>query len=121
SAPSTDFLVRLLDVYPNGAAYNVFQIYVTAPYRTHWSKEVEEGPEGLRIIRAAIGLPPTSIAFRAGHRIRVEISSAYAPAFRGLNVEAGTELTATKWNVAKQTIYHDKTHPSHILLPVIPR
>lgn len=120
SAPSTDILVRLIDVHPNGSAYNVYQIYVTAPYRTHWAKEVEEGPGGSRIIKAEIGLPPTSISFQPGHRVRVEVSSAFAPVFRGLNVEPGTELNAAKWNVANQTIYHDQAHPSHILLPVIP-
>jgi hypothetical protein len=121
SAPSTDFFVRILDVYPNGAAYPLHQIYVTGPYRTHWAKDVESGPEGLRIVKAEIGLPPTSVSFQPGHRIRVEISSAYAPVFRGLNVEPGSELTATKWNVAKQTIYHDQAHPSHVLLPIVPQ
>ena len=91
------------------------------PYRTHWAKEVEEGPEGTRIIKAEMALPPTGVLFQPRHRIRVEISSAAAPRVRGLNVEPGTEPYATKWNVAKQTIYHDQAHPSHIVLPVIPR
>jgi len=120
SAPSTDFLVRLLDVHPDGTAYNMFLTYAN-PYRTHWAKEVEEGPEGTRIIKAEMALPPTGVLFQPRHRIRVEISSAAAPRVRGLNVEPGTEPYATKWNVAKQTIYHDQAHPSHIVLPVIPR
>jgi putative CocE/NonD family hydrolase len=120
SAPSTDFFVRLIDVHPDGRAYNVFQIYATAPFRSHWAKEVTTGPGGERVRKAEIWLPPTSVRFGAGHRIRVEISSAYAPPFRGLNVEPGTELTATRWNVARQTIYHDRERPSHVILPVIP-
>jgi hypothetical protein len=120
SAPSTDLLVRLIDVYPDGRAYNMFVTYANQ-YRTHWAKDVEKAPDGTRIIKADIWLPPTSVAFRRGHRIRVEISSASAPTAMGFNVEPGTEATATRWNVAKQTIYHDKAHPSHIVLPVIPR
>ena len=120
SAPSTDFLVRLLDVHPDGKAYNTFGSFLNA-YRTHWAKEVEEGPEGVRIFKAEIALPPTSILFQKGHQIRVEVASAAAPTVRGLNVEPGTEPTASKGNVAEQTILHDKAHPSHILLPVIPR
>lgn len=121
SAPSTDFLVRLIDVHANGAAYPVHQLYVTTPFRTHWSKDVETRLDGTRVIKAAITLPPTGLRFLVGHRIRVEVSSAYAPLFRALNVEPGSEYTATKWNVARQTIYHDSAHPSHILLPIVPR
>jgi putative CocE/NonD family hydrolase len=120
SAPSTDLIVRLIDVYPDGRPYNIFLTYANQ-YRTHWAKEVEKAPDGTRIIKADIWLPPTSVAFRVGHRIRVEVCSASAPRARGLNVEPGTEVNATRWNVAKQTIYHDKAHPSHIVLPVIPR
>jgi putative CocE/NonD family hydrolase len=120
SAPSTDLIVRLLDVGPDGKAYNTFLTY-SGPFRTHWAKDVETGPDGKRIIKAEIQLPPTSVVFRPGHRIRVEISSAAAPRIRGLNVEPGAEATATKWNVAEQAIYHDATHASHIVLPVVPR
>ena len=120
SAPSSDFLVRLLDVHPDGKAYNVFGSFLN-PYRTHWAKAVEAGPDGARIVKAEIVLPPTSVEFQQGHRIRVEIASSAAPTVRGLNVEPSAEATATKWNVAQQTIFHDRAHPSHILLPVIPR
>ena len=130
SAPTTDFLVRLLDVHPDGKAYALSNAG-TPPYRTYWSKNVHTTSDGRRIIKANILLYPTSILFAAGHRIRVEISSSFVVdgaslglakyGSRGLNVEAGTEPYATQWNVAKQTIYHDKTHPSHIVLPVIPR
>ncbi len=121
SAPSTDVLVRLINVHPDGTPYNMFSTYAGIPYRTHWSKEVEKASDGTSIIKASIVLPPTSVLFKAGHRIRVEISSAFAPLYRGLNVEPGTESAATHWNVARQTVYHDRAHPSHILLPVIPR
>jgi putative CocE/NonD family hydrolase len=130
SAPSTDFLVRLIDVYPDGKAYNLSNGGVP-PYRTYWSKNVETTADGTRIVKANIILYPTGDLFAVGHRIRVEISSSWMsdgskfglPKFgaRGLNVEPGTEPYATKWNVAHQTIYHDSAHPSHIVLPVTPR
>ncbi len=131
SAPSTDLLVRLFDVHPNGAAFPMFYTYAD-PWRTHWSKDVETAADGTRIIKAEIALPPTSVLFQTGHRIRVEITSSNqidggnigaAKRFgaHGLNVEPGTEATATQWNVAHQTVYHDQAHPSHMVLPVIPR
>ncbi len=120
SAPSTDLIVRLIDVHPNGTPYNVFLTYANA-YRTHWAREVKQGRDGVRIIKADIALPPTSVLFQKGHRIRVEVGSSDAPVSRGLNVEPGTEPYAKTWNVARQTIYHDKARPSHIVLPVIPR
>ena len=130
SAPSTDLIVRLLDVLPDGTAHSVFGTS-TPPYRTHWAKDVRTAADGTRIVKADMSLYPTSIVFAAGHRIRVEISSSFVvdaknfglPKYgsRGLNVEPGTELTAARWNVAKQTIYHDRAHPSHIVLPVVPK
>ena len=120
SAPSTDLLARVVDVHPNGAAYPVFATYAATPYRTHWSRQVEVR-DGRRIIRAEITLPPTSIVFGRGHRIRLEISSAAAPTFLGLNVDPATELSALKGNVAENTIWHDESRPSHLILPVIPR
>jgi len=131
SAPSMDIMVRLFDVHPNGTAYSMYYVYAD-PFRTPWSKSVETAADGTRITKAEIALPPTSVLFQKGHRIRVEISSAYfvdggniglAKRFgaHGLNVEPGTEATATKWNIAQQAVYHDKARASHIVLPVIPR
>lgn len=130
SAPSTDILVRLLDVHPDGKAYAVSNAGVP-PYRTYWSKHVEVASDGARVIKADIILYPTSIVFAVGHRIRVEISSSFMVdgagigltryGSRGLNVAQGAEPYATTWNVAMQTIYHDETRPSHLILPVIAR
>ncbi len=120
SAPSTDLFVRLIDVQPNGKAYPTFVPWVD-PYQTHWSKEVETAADGTRIVKAEVTLPATSVLFQSGHRIRVEISSAAAPTFRGLNEAPEKEGTGTTGTAAHQKIYHDAARPSHILLPVIPR
>jgi uncharacterized protein len=127
SAPSTDFIVRLVDVHPDGRAFSLTGAHPA--FRTHWSKHVEQLADGSRVVKCEIQLYPTANLFKAGHRIRVEISSSFVidgsafgqPKYgvRGLNVEPGSELTATRWNVAQQTVYHDKAHPSHIVLPLI--
>ena len=59
-------------------------------------------------------------AFLPGHQIRLEISSSAYPFFAP-NPNTGTPIaTDTTWRVAKQTVYHDKKHPSHLVLPIMP-
>jgi len=117
SAPATDFFVRLMDVHPDGKSYPVFYTYAN-PYSTRGLKAVGGGVDNSKILKCEIELPPTSNLFFKGHRIRVEISSSAYPLFRNLNIE-GDVANATEYNVATQTIYHDKIHPSHIILPII--
>ena len=59
-------------------------------------------------------------AFLPGHQIRLEISSSAYPFFAP-NPNTGNPIaTDTTWRVAKQTVYHDKKHPSHLVLPIMP-
>ena len=68
-----------------------------------------------------IDLWATSHVFLPGHRIRVEISSSNFPRFdRNLNT-GEDQATGTRWQAARQTVFHDARYPSHIMLPVIPR
>ena len=119
SAPATDFFVRLLDVHPNGSSYPLFYGYAN-PYSTRGLQPVDKSPDGKDILKCEIELPPTSNLFVKGHRIRVEVCSSAFPLFRNLNI-GGDIAYATEFNIAKQTIYHDKEHPSHIVLPIIPQ
>jgi hypothetical protein len=74
-----------------------------------------------RIYRYEIDLWVTSNLFPAGHRPRVEISSSNFPRF-DRNPNSGLPFgTDTELRTATQTIYHDAEHPSHIVLPIIPR
>ncbi|SRR5712692_8545298 len=67
-----------------------------------------------------IEMYPTSLVFKKGHRIRVDISSSNFPRF-DVNPNTGEPLNDNRrWAVAVNTIYHDAQHPSQILLPVIP-
>ncbi|NOX56651.1 MAG: CocE/NonD family hydrolase, partial [Planctomycetes bacterium] len=67
-----------------------------------------------------IDLWETSMVFKKGHRIRLEISSSNFPRY-ARNLNTGKPLgTSAEMKVAHQTIFHDPEHPSHLILPVIP-
>ena len=64
----------------------------------------------------------TANVFAKGHRIRIEISSSWFPYYlRNLNTGADNIGLETTSVIAKQTIYHDAKHPSHVVLPIIPK
>lgn len=113
-APSTDFTVKLVDVHPDGVAYNVSDGIL----RREYPRAVDSGREPIEI---KVELGPTSHVFLAGHRLRVEVSSSNFPRFdRNLNTGEDPSL-AIKAQVAHQVFFHQATFPSHILLPIIPR
>lgn len=118
SAADTDFTAMLVDVDESGFARYLADGIVRARYResTANAAPIEPG----RIYKYAIDLWATSNVFKAGHRVRVYVSSSNFPRFsRNLNTGERT-FGATKMLAAKQTIYHDAAHPSAIVLPVIP-
>lgn len=119
SAPQTEFLVRLVDVHPDGAAYPVWYTYANA-FGTRGIEPLgRTEAAGHRVWRLAFDLPPTSQAFLPGHRIRVQITSAAFPLFRHLNSD-GDPAWETEWQAAEQTVFHDQERPSHVVLPVWP-
>jgi putative CocE/NonD family hydrolase len=120
SANDTDFVAKLVDVWPDGRAMVVVDGIIRARYRTgqHSASIVEPG----EVYELTIDLFGTSQVFRAGHRLRVEISSSNYPCF---DRNAGTgwlagEAIAEDFVVAHQRVFHDKARPSHIRLPIIP-
>jgi hypothetical protein len=63
---------------------------------------------------------PTSVVFKRGHRIRLDISSSNFPRF-DVNPNTGEPLNANRrWRIAENTVYQDAQHPSYIVLPMIP-
>ena len=118
SAVDTDFTAALVDVHPDGKAIIVCEGITRACFReslTHPSPIRPRDVYGYRI-----HLWETSNVFRAGHRIRVEISSSNFPRFdRNLNTGALVGGGET-WDVAVQTVFHDAHRLSRIILPVIP-
>jgi uncharacterized protein len=118
SAPDTDFTVKLVDVFPDGTAINLNNGILDTRFRESLSSPSLIHPG--EVYRYTIHVWPISNLFFTGHRIRVEISSSDFPQF-ALNPNTGEPFgTSTKWQKARQTILHDREHPSFITLPVIP-
>lgn len=118
SAVDTDFVARLVDVYPDGRAYNLTDGIIRARYRNGPQERLLEPG---RAERFSIDLWATSIVFRAGHRIRLQITSSNFPRWdRNPNTghPFGTDAEADL-RVAEQTILHDADHASHVLLPLV--
>ena len=119
SAPDTDFTAKLVDVRPDGYAQNLLDGIIRARYRDSASEPTPVTPG--EAYRYTIDLWATSNLFLPGHRLRLEISSSNFPRFdRNLNTGAAFG-EGTAMQIAQQTVYHDETRPSFVLLPVIPR
>ncbi len=116
-APDTDFVAKLVDVFPDGRAINVAEGILRARYRDSLSepKPLEPG----KVYELKIDLVGTSNVFLKGHRIRVDVTSSHFPQFdRNPNTGEAFGLSANR-RVAKQTIYHAGAQASHIVLPVV--
>lgn len=120
--PDTDLAVTVTDVWPDGTSYNLTgpeSGYLRLRYREGYDRQVLLQPG--EITRVRVGNMLTSNLFRAGHRIRVQITSSRAPHFDP-NPNTGEEIaTATRLVPATVTVHHDPEHPSRVLLPVIRR
>ncbi len=120
SGPDTDFVARLTDVYPDGRSMNITEGVIRGRFQERiWDKPRLLEPEKVYLFE--IQLQPTSNVFKKGHAIRLDITSSNFPLWdRNLNtgepVGAGTRIA-----VARQRVLHDAAHPSHVVLPVIPR
>jgi uncharacterized protein len=118
TARDTDFTAKLVDVYPDGTAYNIQESILRARYRDGFARAVWIEPAG--VYRLRIDLKATSNYFGAGHRIRLEISSSSFPRYdRNLNT-GGKNYDEIRFLVARNSIHHSRAHPSHLLLPIIP-
>lgn len=119
SAADTDFTAMLVDVDERGYARYLGDGIIRARFRNGTAKA--EPIEPGKVYKYTLDLWATSNVFKAGHRIRVYISSSNFPRFnRNLNTGEKT-FGGTRLVKARQTIYHDAAHPSSIVLPVIPR
>ena len=124
SAPDTDFTSKLLDVYPESSdrpeGYHLALVdsIVRARYRNGPEREELMTPGALYRVR--IDLPPTSNLFRAGHRIRLDVSSSNFPRF-DVNPNTGEPVGRhTRLVAATNTVYRDRDRPSRVVLPIIP-
>ncbi len=118
SAKDTDFTAKLVDVNPDGAAYNVQEGILRARYREGFARKV--WMKSGEVYEVPVDLEATSNYFGAGHRIRVEVSSSNFPRFdRNLNT-GGNNYDETNWVKAENAIHHAGQYASYVLLPVIP-
>lgn len=115
-AKDTDFTIKIIDVYPDGRAYNLDETIQRARYREGYDKEVfmEEG----EVYELKLTPMATSNLFKKGHRIRIEVSSSNFPRFaRNLNT-GGNNYDESEGVVATNSIHHSSKYPSHIKLPI---
>jgi putative CocE/NonD family hydrolase len=117
SQPDTDFTAKLVDVYPNGVAQILTDGILRMRYRNSLEQPVLMRPG--EVYQVSIDAGVTSNVFRAGHKIRIEISSSNFPRF-DRNPNTGRPIAdETELRVANQRVYHGKQYPSYVLLPVI--
>jgi len=118
SAPDTDFTAKLVDVFPDGYAMNLCDGIIRGRYRECFKEAKLMKPGG--VYEFTIDCWVTGNVFKAGHRIRVDISSSNFPRF-DRNPNTGHEFGMdSELSIAEQTVYHNRNYPSHIILPVIP-
>jgi len=114
SAPNTDFYAKLVDVHADGVAYNVSDGILRQDYPS--SSSHLQSPRQI-----TIRLWPTSMVFKKGHHIRLEITSSNYPRYdRNPNTSRNIAVE-TSTNVAIQSVYHGSTTPSRLILPIVPR
>jgi uncharacterized protein len=114
----TDITVKIIDVYPDGRAYNLDETIQRLRYRNGYDKPVEWMQPG-KVYKVALQPMTTSNYFEAGHRIRIEVSSSNFPRFdRNLNT-GGDNYSETQSLVAHNSVHHSKQYPSSLTITVV--
>jgi putative CocE/NonD family hydrolase len=110
-APSGDVVVQLADVAPNGMAVNVADGVVRL-HRTH----ADEAPQAIRV-----SLSPTANRFAAGHVIRLDIAGSSFPVYNR-NPQShvpASQATLGDLRAGTHLLFHDRQHPSRLVLPQV--
>jgi hypothetical protein len=117
TAADTDFTAKLVDVYPDGRAFNVQEGALRMRYRAGFDRNLRMAPGEIYPVR--LDLHVTSNYFGPGHRIRLEISSSNFPRWdRNLNT-GGNNYDETEFIVARNSVHHAPERPSYIVLPIV--
>lgn len=118
SAPDTDFMAQLHDVWPNGYAQRLCDGMVRSRFRHGMDQPELLSPNEL--VKYVIDLWNTAHVFLPGHRIRVHVTSSAFPKY-DRNPNTADDLgTSEHMEIAVQTVYHDSEHPSAVILPMMP-
>ncbi|WP_439474701.1 CocE/NonD family hydrolase [Algoriphagus formosus] len=116
-AKDTDVTIKVIDVHPDGKAYNLDETIQRVRYREGYDKEVwmEDG----KVYEIKMTPMSTSNYFDKGHRIRIEVTSSNFPRFdRNMNT-GGNNYDETEGVVATNSIHHGGKFQSRIVLPMI--
>lgn len=117
-AKDTDFTVKLIDVYPDGRAYNLDETIQRMRYRNGYDKPLAWMEAG-KVYKVALQPMNTSNYFEAGHRIRIEVSSSNFPRFdRNLNT-GGRNYDESKAVIAHNAVHHSRQYPSEVKITVV--
>ena len=117
-AKDTDFTVKLIDVYPDGTAYNLDETIQRLRYRNGYDKPLVWMEPG-KVYKVTLQPMTTSNFFEAGHRVRLEVSSSNFPRFdRNLNT-GGNNYDEVKGVVAHNAVHHSREYPSEVTLTVV--
>lgn len=115
----TDFTVKLIDVYPDGRAYNLDETIQRARYREGYDKVV--WMEKDKVYKVVLGPLTTSNYFEAGHRLRIEVSGSNFPRFdRNMNT-GGKNYDETSGPVAHNKVHHSAKYPTSLSVTVVKR
>jgi putative CocE/NonD family hydrolase len=119
-AKDTDFTVKVLDVYPDGTAYNLDETIQRLRYREGYEKPLVWMEAG-KVYKVSFQPLNTSNFFASGHRIRIEVSSSNFPRFdRNLNT-GGNNYDETAGVVAHNSVHHSAQYSSLVTLTVVKR
>jgi putative CocE/NonD family hydrolase len=119
-ARDTDFTLKVLDVYPDGRAYNLDESIQRMRYRDGYDKQLV-WMEKDKVYKVTLQPLTTSNYFAPGHRLRIEVSSSNFPRFdRNLNT-GGHNYDERSPVVARYVVHHSKEYPSSITVTVVPR
>jgi putative CocE/NonD family hydrolase len=119
-ARDTDFTVKVIDVYPDGRAYNLDESIQRMRYRDGYDKPLAWMEPG-KVYKVSLQPLNTSNYFEAGHRLRIEVSSSNFPRFdRNLNT-GGRNYDEAKGVVAHNAVHHSTRYPSQVTVTVVKR
>jgi hypothetical protein len=117
SAPDTDFVAKLCDVFPDGRSILVTDGILRARYRRNRSRPQPLEPG--KVYKLEIDLWSTAWLFPEGHRLRLVITSSCFPRF-DRNPNTGRSLAdSTEMRIATNRIHFDAVHPSYLELSVL--
>lgn len=118
-AKDTDFTLKVLDVYPDGRAYNLDESVQRMRYRDGYDKPLVWMESG-KVYKVTLQPLNTSNYFEAGHRLRIEVSSSNFPRFdRNLNT-GGNNYDESRGDVAHNAVHHSRQYPSQLTVTVVP-